>query len=71
MRLAGKALEDAALGSESPDEGDAADGGDAPEMTEDEAFAEAVDLIAKGDKAGAASALRGAVEMCVASYGKE
>lgn len=62
MKLSEKAL--LALESEpsAEDEG--------PVMSEDEAFGEALELYAKGDKKGAAASLRAAVEMCIAGYDK-
>jgi hypothetical protein len=40
-------------------------------MGGDDAFVEALDLYAKGDKQGAAAALRSAVELCMADYDKD
>ena len=40
-------------------------------MGTDDAFVEALELYSKGDKKGAAAALRSAVEMCMADYDSE
>ncbi len=60
MKLSDMALE------EPEGEEDFAEGEDAPAF--EEAATDAFELFKKGDKAGAAAALKGAIELCVADY---